>query len=171
MEWAGPLAVSCFSASGQATPLSDMMTFPPTLVVDFDRIVMCLGPARKVTYTHLRDLDKQQQPACRAADGRCCELARPGSSAIGPPRRRPALITWHPPWGGEMSVTDGPNLVWRRSTASGATGDCVEVAHATGLVLIRDSKEPRGPTLRFSASEWAAFLAGVRNGEFDVPRC
>jgi Domain of unknown function (DUF397) len=30
----------------------------------------------------------------------------------------------------------------------------------------RDSKDPGGPVLRFTPSEWAAFLCGVQNGEF-----
>lgn len=37
-----------------------------------------------------------------------------------------------------------------------------------GGVLVRDSKDPDGPQLRFSAAEWADFTAGVRAGEFDV---
>jgi hypothetical protein len=32
---------------------------------------------------------------------------------------------------------------------------------------VRDSKDPAGPMLTFSAREWDAFLAGVRADEFD----
>jgi hypothetical protein len=32
---------------------------------------------------------------------------------------------------------------------------------------MRDGKDPDGPTLAFTRSEWAAFTAGVRGGEFD----
>lgn len=32
---------------------------------------------------------------------------------------------------------------------------------------VRDSKDPNGPMLRFTATEWAAFLDGTKNGEFD----
>ena len=28
------------------------------------------------------------------------------------------------------------------------------------------SKDPEGPVLRFTASEWSAFIAGARDGEF-----
>jgi len=35
-------------------------------------------------------------------------------------------------------------------------------------VLVRDSKNPDGPVLEFTAAEWDAFLAGLRNGEFDL---
>lgn len=47
-------------------------------------------------------------------------------------------------------------------------GNCVEFASRDGLVGLRDSKNPDGPTLTFTADEWAAFAAGVVNGEFAV---
>ncbi len=36
-----------------------------------------------------------------------------------------------------------------------------------GSRAVRDSKDPTGPALMFTATEWAAFTAGVRTGEFD----
>jgi len=33
---------------------------------------------------------------------------------------------------------------------------------------MRHSLDPSGPMLTFSLAEWAAFLTGVRGGEFDV---
>jgi predicted secreted Zn-dependent protease len=59
-------------------------------------------------------------------------------------------------------------IVWRKSTTS-MSGDCVEVARDGDMTLVRDSKDPRGPVLAFTAAEWAAFLAGVKAGEFDLP--
>jgi hypothetical protein len=60
----------------------------------------------------------------------------------------------------------GPDrIVWRKSSAS-TTDECVEVAFLHDAVLVRRSREPAGPTLQFSRAEWAAFVAGVRNGEF-----
>lgn len=60
---------------------------------------------------------------------------------------------------------------WRTSSFSGSTGNCVAVASlAGGRWAVRDSKDPDGPVLVFTASEWAAFTAGVRAGEFDAPR-
>jgi hypothetical protein len=56
---------------------------------------------------------------------------------------------------------------WFKSSYSNA-GGCVEVNRLGILVLLRDSKDPDGPTLRFTREEWSAFLAGVRNGEFDL---
>lgn len=48
-----------------------------------------------------------------------------------------------------------------------AAGDCVEVAHAQGMIGVRHSSDPSGALLVFSKDEWKAFVGGVRNGEFD----
>ncbi|MFF2079244.1 DUF397 domain-containing protein [Kitasatospora sp. NPDC058162] len=37
-----------------------------------------------------------------------------------------------------------------------------------GLVPVRDSKDPHGPALVFSATAWAAFVAAVREGELSA---
>jgi hypothetical protein len=55
---------------------------------------------------------------------------------------------------------------WRKSSRSHDNG-CVEVAFVEDQVALRDSKNPNGPVLVFTAREWAAFLSGVRDGEFD----
>jgi Domain of unknown function (DUF397) len=57
---------------------------------------------------------------------------------------------------------------WRKSSYSGnGGGNCVEVANlADGMTAVRDSKNPDGAVLTFTAGEWQAFLAGVRAGEF-----
>jgi hypothetical protein len=58
---------------------------------------------------------------------------------------------------------------WRTSSFSGANGNCVEVAdlHGGGRA-VRDTKDRgRGPILLFTSSEWQAFIAGVKAGEFD----
>ena len=65
-------------------------------------------------------------------------------------------------------MNDLTGLNWRKSTRSGSNNDCVEAADlANGGTAIRDSKDPAGPVLCFSASEWRAFVAGVKEGEFD----
>jgi len=57
---------------------------------------------------------------------------------------------------------------WIKSSLSFSNGNCVEVATLQeGHVGVRDSKDSAGPVLRFTPSEWDAFLDGVRNGEFD----
>ncbi len=59
--------------------------------------------------------------------------------------------------------------VWRKSTRSGTQGNCVEVAElADGGFAVRDSKSPNGPVLVFTAAEWDAFVAGAKDGEFDI---
>jgi predicted secreted Zn-dependent protease len=62
---------------------------------------------------------------------------------------------------------------WWKSTFSAGNG-CVEVAVNSAApieyVWMRDSKDKgEGPILKFTATEWQAFLAGVRGGEFDLP--
>jgi len=44
----------------------------------------------------------------------------------------------------------------------------VEVAVTGEGALVRDSKDPSGPTLAFNTGEWEAFLDGVKKGEFDL---
>jgi hypothetical protein len=58
--------------------------------------------------------------------------------------------------------------VWHKSTRSGTQGNCVEVRGlADGGVAVRDSKNPEGPVLVFTAAEWDAFVGGAKDGEFD----
>jgi hypothetical protein len=58
---------------------------------------------------------------------------------------------------------------WFKSSASAYNGDCVEISHLRdGRVAVRDTKDrASGPALIFTLSEWNAFLAGAKNGEFD----
>ncbi len=67
-----------------------------------------------------------------------------------------------------MELSQQPELTWikaRKSTAQGQ--DCVEVAKLPGGGrAVRDSKNPGGPVLTFSASEWDAFTDGMTKGEF-----
>jgi hypothetical protein len=56
---------------------------------------------------------------------------------------------------------------WFKSTRSGGTKDCVEVAFLdNGIVGVRDSKNPTGPALTFTPAEWDTFTANVHGGEF-----
>jgi hypothetical protein len=70
--------------------------------------------------------------------------------------------------GPEVDV-DLARLEWRKSRFSNNGGNCVEVAsNLPGVVGVRDSKNPAGPALIFTPSEWSAFLHGVKSGEFDL---
>lgn len=58
---------------------------------------------------------------------------------------------------------------WRKSSYSGQGNTCVEVAsNLPGVMAVRDSKDPGGPRLVFTASEWRSFAARIRTGEFDL---
>ncbi len=65
---------------------------------------------------------------------------------------------------------DLSRAVWQKSSYSGSNGgQCVEVArNLPGVVAVRDSKDPDGPRLVFTAGEWRAFSDGVRQGEFNL---
>jgi hypothetical protein len=65
-----------------------------------------------------------------------------------------------------MIENDG--LQWRKAAASSGNGTCVELAPSrTGVVFLRDSKDPEGAVLTFTRAEIAAFLDGAKGGEFD----
>lgn len=59
-------------------------------------------------------------------------------------------------------------VTWQKSSRSNDENACVEVAALPGgSRAVRDSKHPHGPVLIFTAAEWAAFLSGVHDGEFE----
>lgn len=58
------------------------------------------------------------------------------------------------------------DLLWYRSKSSLGSGTCVEVARDGDEWLLRNSREPDGPWLRFTPGEWEAFRLGVNAGEF-----
>jgi Domain of unknown function (DUF397) len=56
---------------------------------------------------------------------------------------------------------------WWKSRSSGGGDNCIEVASASdGTIGVRDSKDPEGPILTFSFSDWDAFTQGARNDNF-----
>ncbi|MGK8521480.1 DUF397 domain-containing protein [Nocardia asteroides] len=66
--------------------------------------------------------------------------------------------------------SDPSGARWFKSSHSGASQECVEVAFFEGgTVGVRDSKNPTGPALMFTPGEWDTFTAGVTDGEFDRP--
>nr|WP_221475183.1 DUF397 domain-containing protein [Sphaerisporangium rubeum] len=57
-------------------------------------------------------------------------------------------------------------LRWRKSSASAAEGDCVEIADIpSGGKAIRDSKHLGTMPLRLTDAVWSAFRQAVRSGE------
>ncbi|MEV0278088.1 DUF397 domain-containing protein [Streptomyces sp. NPDC050610] len=72
-----------------------------------------------------------------------------------------------------MSRSDLKRLTWSKSSHSSPEGgNCVEwapgVAAASGVVPIRDSKNPNGPALVITAKAWTAFVTGVKCSGFEV---
>jgi len=65
---------------------------------------------------------------------------------------------------------DLSRAAWQKSSYSGSNGgQCVEVArNLPGVVAVRDSKDPGGPSLIVTAGEWRAFLDRVRRGGFGL---
>lgn len=67
-----------------------------------------------------------------------------------------------------MSAGSISGAVWRKSSRSGAIGNCVEVAALDGgEIAVRNSRFPVGPALVYTRAELAAFVAGAKDGEFD----
>jgi hypothetical protein len=70
-----------------------------------------------------------------------------------------------------LSPADREQVAWHISTFSdNGGGNCVEagpLADGTGRVAVRHSHRPDAETIVYTRAEWEAFLAGVRNGEFD----
>ena len=57
---------------------------------------------------------------------------------------------------------DMSSATWRKSSYSGANGgNCVEIA-AARTVVVRDSKDPKGPTLAFGPRAWKQFADHVK---------
>lgn len=56
-------------------------------------------------------------------------------------------------------------MTWRKSSHSADGNCCLWVDIQPDVVLVRGDI---GPVLEFTHAEWAAFLAGVRSGEFNL---
>jgi hypothetical protein len=67
-----------------------------------------------------------------------------------------------------MSNESTEIIGWRKSSYSGANGNCVEFApFGKELVAVRNSRDPEGAVLFFDREELGAFLAAAKDGELD----
>jgi hypothetical protein len=58
---------------------------------------------------------------------------------------------------------------WRKSRRSNPSGNCVELARlSAGRVAVRNSRHPAGPVLVCTRDEFAAFVRGAKDGQFDA---
>jgi hypothetical protein len=53
-------------------------------------------------------------------------------------------------------------MAWRKSTHSNGIGECVEVGTAPRAILVRDTTNRSGATLTVPAEAWRALVAEVR---------
>lgn len=63
-------------------------------------------------------------------------------------------MTDHEPTAAELAAAS-----WFKSSRSAAQNECVEVAHLSSWVGIRDSKDLSGPVLTFTTSAFTSFIA------------
>ncbi|MGA5816604.1 DUF397 domain-containing protein [Kitasatospora sp. NPDC094028] len=69
-----------------------------------------------------------------------------------------------------VEVASALPVTWRKSSASNPNDNCVEFGQLDSAIAVRDSKDPNGPALTFTADGWQAFVAGVQAGEFPIVR-
>jgi hypothetical protein len=55
-------------------------------------------------------------------------------------------------------------LIWRKSSASGASGGCVEVARSHSSMLVRDSRNTAGGVLEVTCAQWQEFVRSLKAG-------
>ncbi|MFE4977115.1 DUF397 domain-containing protein [Kitasatospora sp. NPDC056651] len=65
-----------------------------------------------------------------------------------------------------METVDLTEAAWFKSSRSNAQSACVEVAFLnSGIIPVRDSKDPSGPALAFPTDAWTAFITAIKSGE------
>jgi hypothetical protein len=67
------------------------------------------------------------------------------------------------------SMADQPNqrpaLIWHKSSRSGGSGECVEVAQRKSSLLVRDSGNPSGTMLVLTAAQWRGLVRRIKQDE------
>ena len=53
-------------------------------------------------------------------------------------------------------------------TASFCTGgECVEVGQRDGMIVLRDSTQPRGIMIHYAVGDWGFFVRNIKSGQLD----
>jgi hypothetical protein len=67
-------------------------------------------------------------------------------------------------------MKDLSRAIWRKASRSnGGNGGCVEIAaNLPGVIAVRDSKRPEGGAHVVQRATFAAFLADVKAGRYDI---
>jgi hypothetical protein len=69
----------------------------------------------------------------------------------------------------DLEKVDLEGAKWRKASYTQNSGNCVEVADGyTGVMPVRDSKDPEGPALVFRSEAWAGFVKGIKAGDFPI---
>lgn len=69
-------------------------------------------------------------------------------------------------WTKSTHSSTGNCLEWA-TTSHCTAGNCIEVSNQTHQVLVRDSKNPNGPHLSFTPTQWNTFTRRIKDGQFD----
>jgi hypothetical protein len=66
-------------------------------------------------------------------------------------------------------MTDLSRAIWRKARKSAHNGGCVEIAaNLTDVTAVRDSRRPEGGAHVVDRMAFAAFLADVKEGRYDL---
>jgi hypothetical protein len=68
----------------------------------------------------------------------------------------------------ENIFVDIGGITYRKSSYSNSGGQfCVGVSCADSVVMVTNTNQP-SPVVHFTKEEWRAFVAGVKNNEFEI---
>ena len=66
-------------------------------------------------------------------------------------------------------MTDLSRAIWKKALKSAHNGGCVEIAaNLPDVTAVRDSQRPEGGAHVVDRAAFAAFLADVKNGRYDI---